>query len=128
MVYLTYIINNCDSLADFIMFSHTNRYQWHNDDPFYDGQRVLSRLHLSQVLIQGYADLRCVWTLGCLSKIALLIEAEAGAPAFNSASSEARAGSSYKSAFEELFPSFMVPDIVAAPGCAQFAVTAERIF
>lgn len=126
MVYLTYIINNYDNLADIIIFLHANRYQWHNDDPLYDGLRVLSRLHLSHVLDQGYANLRCVWTLGCPSEIRPLIEAEAASPASDPASNQARAGSFYKSAFEELFPDIAVPDVVAAACCAQFAVTANK--
>lgn len=65
MVYLTYIIDNYESLSDITIFSHANRYQWHNDDPLYDGKMLLSRLQLPYVLEQGYVSLRCVWTLGC---------------------------------------------------------------
>ncbi|KAK4505842.1 hypothetical protein PRZ48_003807 [Zasmidium cellare] len=127
MVYLTYIVDNYDELADIVIFSHANRYQWHNDDPLYDGQRVLKRLRLSHILEQGYANLRCVWTLGCPDEIRPHIEAEAASPASDPRSSEARAGSFYRSAFEELFPGVEVPDVVGAACCAQFAVTAERI-
>lgn len=35
MVYLTYIINNYSDLPDIVVFMHSQRYQWHNDDPLY---------------------------------------------------------------------------------------------
>ncbi|KAF2162111.1 hypothetical protein M409DRAFT_27491 [Zasmidium cellare ATCC 36951] len=127
MVYLTHIIDNYDELAKIIIFSHANRYQWHNDDSLYEGQRVLSRLRLAHIQDQGYANLRCVWTLGCPSEIRPHVEAEAPSPASDPASRNARAGSFYKNAFEELLPGVTVPDVVGAACCAQFAVTAERI-
>lgn len=32
---LRYIIDNYDSLPDVVVFMHSGRYQWHNDDPIY---------------------------------------------------------------------------------------------
>jgi hypothetical protein len=64
MVYLTYIIDHYDSLPKIILFHHANKWQWHNDDPLYDGVRVLSRLQVPYIEQQGYVNLRCVWTLG----------------------------------------------------------------
>lgn len=111
-----------------MIFLHSDRYQWHNDDPLYDGQAVLSRLNLAYVKSQGYASLRCGWSLGCPKEIQPLVEAELPPPASDPNSKDARAGAFYKDAFEQLFPNVSVPDIVAAPCCAQFAVTAEQVW
>lgn len=110
-----------------MIFQHANRYQWHNDDPLYDGQRMLSRLRLPFVKAQGYVNLRCVWTLGCRAEIRPLEESRAPAADDARASEHARAGAFYKPAFEELFPDLPVPEVIGASCCAQFAVTADKI-
>ncbi|KXL48576.1 hypothetical protein M433DRAFT_14 [Acidomyces richmondensis BFW] len=127
MVYLTYIIDNYDALPTVIIFQHANRYQWHNDDPLYDGERMLSRLQIQYVRDQGYVNLRCVWTLGCRVEIHPFSEEGATLPGADPSSSDARAGTFYKHAFEYLFPGMPVPEEVGASCCAQFAVTAEKI-
>lgn len=48
-------------------------------------------------------------------------------PGADPSSSDARAGTFYKHAFEYLFPGMPVPEEVGASCCAQFAVTAEKI-
>jgi hypothetical protein len=110
-----------------MIFQHASRYQWHNDDPLYDGHRILSRLQLPLVKAQGYVNLRCVWTLGCSSEIQPLKEFIAPPPDGEEISEEARAGAFYKPAFEELFPGVPVPEVIGASCCAQFAVTADKI-
>lgn len=127
LILCSYIIDHYDDLPNVAIFSHSKRYQWHNDDPLYDGLSVLSRLNLSHVEAQGYTNLRCVWSLGCPSEIRPLTEAEAPPPASDPESSSARAGSFYKAAFQQIFPNDPVPEIVGAPCCAQFAVTAAKI-
>lgn len=42
MVYLTYMIEAYNNLPDIVVFMHSQRYQWHNDDPLY-GQYLPSR-------------------------------------------------------------------------------------
>ena len=121
-----YIIEHYDDLQEIIIFHHADRYQWHNDDPLYDGRRVLSRLKTEYVLERGYVNLRCVWTLGCPSEIKPWEEEEKSAKRL-AAGGEKRAGDYYKAAFEVLFPGEPVPQAVGAPCCAQFAVTADRI-
>lgn len=87
----------------------------------------MERLQLPYIQSQGYVSLRCVWTLGCPAEIHPLTEALAPPPASDPTARGARAGSFYKDVFEELFPDEAVPEVVGAPCCAQFAVTAERI-
>ncbi|KAI5359213.1 hypothetical protein Slin14017_G101150 [Septoria linicola] len=127
MAYLTYILDHYDHLPEIVIFSHSKRYQWHNDDPLYDGQAVLSWLNLTYAKSQGYVSLRCGWSLGCPKEIQPFVEAEMPPPASNPTAKDARAGAFYRQAFEHLFPETSVPDVVAAPCCAQFVVTAEQI-
>lgn len=122
-----YIIDNYDKLPSLMIFQHANRYQWHNDDPLYDGERMLSRLQMPFVEAQGYVNLRCVWTLGCPDEIRPLKEFVDMSSGDGESSSELRAGAYFKPAFEELFPGVSVPEIVGASCCAQFAVTADKI-
>lgn len=123
----SYIIDNYETLDGVVIFSHASRYQWHNDDPLYDGLQLLLRLRVAHVQTQGYVNLRCVWTLGCPSEIHPFIDALSPPPFSDPSSKDALAGSFYKQAYEELFPGQPVPEVVAQPCCAQFAVTAERI-
>ena len=110
-----------------MIFQHANRYQWHNDDPLYDGQRMLSRLQLPFVKSQGYVNLRCVWTLGCPAEIRPLKEFISPSENEGEVSEKARAGAFYKPAFEKLFPGVPVPEVIGASCCAQFAVTKDKI-
>lgn len=121
MTYLTFIINNYSSLPDIVIFLHAERYQWHNDDPLYDGARTLSRLQLPYIFEQGYVNLRCVWTLGCPKEIRPLEHP------VDEITSETSADQVYAAAFRELFPDILVPETVGASCCAQFAVTRETI-
>ena len=123
----SYIIDNYHFLSNVIIFSHSKRYQWHNDDPLYDGQRMLSRLQIRYIREQGYVNLRCVWTLGCPSEIRPQVEDIALHPQRDPKSSEARHGWFYRQAFETLFPGEIVPATVAASCCAQLAVTGEKV-
>ncbi|THY64145.1 hypothetical protein D6C97_02761 [Aureobasidium pullulans] len=121
MTYLTYIIDNYSSLPDIAIFLHAERYQWHNDDPLYDGARTLSRLQLTYILEQGYVNLRCVWTLGCPHEIHPLDH-----PA-DEITSETHADQVYAAAFKELFPDASIPESIGVSCCAQFAVSKATI-
>ncbi|EAT82159.1 hypothetical protein HBH56_106600 [Parastagonospora nodorum] len=120
MVYLTYIIDNYDSLADNVLFIHPNRYQWHNDDPDYDGLPMLRRFQLPYLEKQGYVNIRCAWSLGCPAEIKPFEEEGEHREAVH-------AGGDYKQAFEHLFPGTKVPETVGVSCCAQFAATREKI-
>ncbi|KAF2686670.1 hypothetical protein K458DRAFT_298200 [Lentithecium fluviatile CBS 122367] len=120
MVYLTFIIDNYDSLPDNVLFIHPNRYQWHNDDPDYDGLPMLRHFQLPYLEKEGYVNIRCAWSLGCPAEIKPL--AEEGEHREN-----VHAGGDYKKAFQILFPGKEVPREVGVSCCAQFAATREKI-
>lgn len=118
MVYLTYIIDNYYHLPDVMLFIHPERYQWHNDDPYYDGLRMLKNLQIPYIQEQGYVNLRCVWVLGCPAEIHPLSDLHR---------EDVHAGEYFKTGFMELFPGAAVPEEVGASCCAQFGVTREKV-
>ena len=116
----SYIIDNYDKLPDNVLFIHPNRYQWHNDDPDYDGLPMLRHLQLPFLEEQGYVNIRCAWSLGCPAEIKPLAEEGEHREAVH-------AGGDYKWAFQTLFPDKEVPKEVGVSCCAQFAATKEKI-
>jgi len=115
-----YIIDHFERLRNVTIFVHAERYQWHNDDPDYDGMRNLARLNITYVQSQGYVNLRCAWLLGCPAEIHPLVDAShTGTPI--------KTKEVYKKSFEELFPGIEVPATIGTSCCAQFAVAKEAI-
>lgn len=119
MVYLTYIIDHYDSLPDIIAFMHSHQFAWHNDDLL--GQNaggLLRRLNPARVVREGYMNLRCNWGPGCPDWM------HPGAVEEDASKQEeimlARA-------WGEIFPDDPIPQVLAQPCCAQFAVSRERI-
>lgn len=100
-------------------FLHGRRYEWHNDDPMYDGVPILNRLNTTYVQKTGYTSLRCAWTPGCPSFIY---------PSASNATHESYAGEYlYAQTFAEWFPDTPVPEAVGSYCCAQFAVSREKV-
>jgi hypothetical protein len=118
--HLSYIIDNYDKLPDNVLFIHPNRYQWHNDDPDYDGLPMLRHFQIPYLEQEGYVNIRCAWSLGCPSEIKPLQEEGEHREAVH-------AGGDYKQAFLHLFPGEEVPSKVGVSCCAQFAATKEKI-
>lgn len=116
----SFIIDNYDNLPDNILFVHPNRYQWHNDDPDYDGLPMLRHFQIPYLEKEGYANIRCAWSLGCPSEIKPLDEE-------GEHRTNVHAGGDFKKAFEELFPGEEVPKYVGVSCCAQFAATKEKV-
>lgn len=101
-----------------MLFIHSLRYQWHNDDPLYDGVPVLRNFQLPYLEKEGYVNARCAWTLGCPSEIR---------PFQDTHRQDVHAGEYYKNGFMELFPGVKVPDVVGVSCCAQFGVTRSKV-
>jgi hypothetical protein len=116
----SYIIDHYASLPDNVLFIHPNRYQWHNDDPDYDGLPMLRHFQLPYLEREGYVNIRCAWSLGCPNEIKPLEEAGEQREAVH-------AGGAYMQAFQQLFPGTEVPSAVGVSCCAQFAATKEKI-
>ncbi|KAK8154561.1 hypothetical protein IWX90DRAFT_57766 [Phyllosticta citrichinensis] len=122
MVYLTYIIENYENLPDYTLFLHPKRYQWHNDDPDYDGLPILRNFQLPYLEQEGYVNLRCAWQMGCPEEIKPYEKDD------RETQQQGHAGNSYYRAFKEIFgEDAVVPDLVAISCCAQFALTRHKI-
>lgn len=62
MAYLSYIIENYESLLGIVAFVHSHRdgypRAWHTDNEHYSDPKALKRLNLGCVPQRGYASLR----------------------------------------------------------------------
>ena len=118
MVYLTYIIDHYEDLPDIIMFMHSQRFSWHNNDILNnDAYEIITRLSSERVVREGYMNLRCHWNPGCPDWI------HPGRVEKDRGKGEER---ELARVWSELFPSDPVPHILAQPCCGQFALSRER--
>lgn len=119
MVYLTYIIDNYDDLPDVAIFMHAHKNSWHQAGLMqHDGAETIRRLSSSRVLREGYMNLRCEWNPGCTKYM------HPGSPDLNSKNPEEP---EMAKAWAELFPTVRMPESLAQPCCAQFAVSRDYI-
>lgn len=120
--YLTYIIDHYDDLPSTIAFvhSHENGWPkaWHTDATGYSNVNSLRTLNIDFVQKTGYANLRCISTPGCPDEIQ---------PARQSEDADHAAEHAYAGAWKFIFQDDNVPDVVAAPCCAQFAVSKGQV-
>ncbi|KAK8207500.1 hypothetical protein IWZ01DRAFT_368499 [Phyllosticta capitalensis] len=124
MVYLTYIIDNYDSLPDIVFFFHSDRYAWHNNPLLKGGDSVetIKRMNLGRVARFGYMNTRCHLDPGCPDWIHL------DRPYVDAQELKKSGEMSFTTrVWRELFPGHKAPTALAAPCCAQFAVSGERI-
>lgn len=126
MVYLTYIIDNYAALPDVIFFHHGHPSAWHQKLSSAD---EVARLRAPYVLKAGYASARCL--PGCENVVPL----EGGEPATSMAALPLLSRRDHLVTLLEKFleparfPALegAVPEQIAAPCCAQFAVSRERV-
>jgi Protein of unknown function (DUF3431). len=101
-----------------MLFLHSQRFQWHNDDPYYDGVAMLRNFQVPYLQKKGYVNLRCTWTLGCPVEIYPFSDGHRDGP---------HAGEYFLNAFKELFPSSPVPEEIGASCCAQLGVNRTTV-
>ena len=120
-MYLSYIIDNYDDLPWYAVFLHGHNDSWHQEA---DTATLIQTLNRDQLARYGYISLRCEWLPSCPAEIrpknhdALIW----GNDPFRSGTEAAVGGN-----WHMLFPDDELPDTMASPCCAQFAVTRERI-
>lgn len=87
-----------------------------------DAAVSIKSLNLDFVKSTGYANLRCVWAIGCPSELepARYLRERPEDPDHPTAVE-------FPDGFLDLFPGAQVPDVVAIPCCSQFAVSRKRI-
>ncbi|KAI9934585.1 hypothetical protein ASPWEDRAFT_645289 [Aspergillus wentii DTO 134E9] len=119
MVYLSYIIDHYDEIPDIVAFMHSHQFAWHNDEIFGgDAADMLRRLNPARVVREGYMNLRCTWAPGCPDWMH---------PGALEENSEKQEETMLARSWGEIFPDVPIPDVLAQPCCAQFAVSRERI-
>ncbi|TVY39884.1 hypothetical protein LOCC1_G006110 [Lachnellula occidentalis] len=124
MVYLTYIIDNYDSLPDVMFFHHDHAQAWHQRFP---SAYELAHLNPRSVLEHGYLSPRCL--PGCENVIQLSgdvapVHDLKGAPRDVQISSVLRA---FGSEDDDVDGEWKLPEKIAAPCCAQFAVSRTAV-
>lgn len=119
MTYLTYIIDRYHNLTDVNIFLHAHENSWHNNNVLGgNAVEMIRRLSSERVQREGYMNLKCGWQGGCPDWVHLGSFKE----------------EPYKEeqplmamAFAQLFPFDPVPEVLAQPCCAQFAVSKATI-
>ena len=119
MVYLSHIVENYDELADINIFMHKDRFTFHNEGHLgFDAVKMIHRLRGAYVVRNGYTNLQCGWAKSCPTWL-------------NSSETWPRIERQEQvyltRVWRELFPGDRIPGTLAAPCCAQFAVSKERI-
>ena len=119
MAYLTYIIDHYDNLPDIVAFVHPHQFAWHIDEIFGgDAVVMLQRINPARVMREGYVNLRCIWAPGCPDWMH---------PGKAQTDEKKLEETALATTFSEIFPNEVIPEILAQPCCAQFAVSGERI-
>ncbi|KAF2873977.1 hypothetical protein BDV95DRAFT_592129 [Massariosphaeria phaeospora] len=124
MMYLSYVINNYDSLPDYSIFLHGHRTSWHQEEDIVES---INSLRLSAVDDVGYISLRCIWDPGCPEEMKL-IENDPAELVVDSTKDRQNTmhliGKSWKSLFGN---NTATPKAIGAPCCAQFMATRKAI-
>ncbi|MCJ1479089.1 hypothetical protein MMC13_007773 [Lambiella insularis] len=119
--YLTYLVQNYESLPDTIVFLHSHRKGWpegwHTDATDYDNVNSLRSLRIDSVQRDGYVNLRCLPTPGCPDEIQPFRDPPHGD------------GTEYAfgEAWEHIFGNKDVPKVVGIACCSQYAVSKRQV-
>jgi len=133
MAYLTYIIDNYNSLPSIIAFLHSHRSgflgAWHTDTPMHDNVYAMEHLQLDFVRRNSYVNLRCKWNPGCIkAQRRKHITNEEWQAVFNNTSTPPpRDTATSGLALETEEKTFSMPAEVAAACCAQFVVSRQQV-
>jgi hypothetical protein len=121
-VYLQYIIDNYDRLPSTIVFLHSHRdgypKAWHTEFPDHNNVRTAQMLRTDFVQRNGYANLRCNPNPGCPDEIR---------PSRKERDEENLPELAFPEVWEIFFNDTKVPEVIATPCCAQFAVSKAQV-
>lgn len=120
--YLAYIVQNYNNLPSTIAFIHPHKdgypVAWHTDNEEHSNMVSLQTLNIDFVQTNGYANLRCVLDPGCPAEVQPFRDPPEHHRATEYAMPEA---------WRDLFDNKTVPQILATPCCAQFAVSSKQV-
>ncbi|KAK6832393.1 hypothetical protein RU639_003988 [Aspergillus parasiticus] len=121
-VYLQYIIDNYDDLPSTIVFLHSHRdgypKAWHTEFSDHSNVRTVQMLQTDFVQRNGYANLRCNPNPGCPDEIR---------PFRGSSDEEHLPEQVLPEVWKTFFNNTDVPEVIATPCCAQFAVSRTQV-
>jgi hypothetical protein len=120
--YLAYIVQNYYNLPSTIAFIHPHKdgypAAWHTDNDQHSNVVSLQTLNIDFVQRNGYANLRCVNDPGCPHEVM----------PFRDPPEEHRTAERVTpDAWRDLFNNTDVPQVLATPCCAQFAVSRKQV-
>ncbi|KAJ6110860.1 hypothetical protein N7486_003095 [Penicillium sp. IBT 16267x] len=115
-VYLTYIMDHYDNLPQYMVFLHAHRYAEHVELQEQDNALTVQRLQLDYVRKAGYVNLRCDWGPGCPDEVYPFRQLAGRTTEI-----------AFAGAWIRIFNNTNIPEVVATPCCAQFAVTREQV-
>ncbi|KAK6000860.1 hypothetical protein QM012_003585 [Aureobasidium pullulans] len=120
--YLSYIIDNYDSLPGYSIFMHAKDEQWHNDVLGQKAADTIKALRFKHINVTGFTNLRCTLIPGCPLGVNPLDPTEQ-----DIRNKDTRAF--FAEIYMELFDVTreQVPKHIGNVCCAQFAVTRARI-
>ncbi|PSN74939.1 hypothetical protein BS50DRAFT_27669 [Corynespora cassiicola Philippines] len=122
MAYLSYVINNYESLPDYSIFIHGHRLSWHQEGDMVD---IINNFRLPALIKAGYAPLRCDWYPSCPQEIRPIHhDAVVWGPGVHREDTEWVIAYVWKALFG---PDEELPETIASQCCAQFAVTRSAI-
>ncbi|GAB1218479.1 hypothetical protein ATERTT37_007735 [Aspergillus terreus] len=121
-VYLQYIIDHYDRLPSTIVFLHSHRDgypdAWHTEFDEHSNPLTVQMLQTDFVQRNGYANLRCNPTPGCPDEIR---------PFRATANEDHLTELLFPMVWQTFFNNTRVPEVVATPCCAQFAVSRSQV-
>ncbi|KAI5198345.1 hypothetical protein E4T38_07536 [Aureobasidium subglaciale] len=120
--YLTYLIQEYDSLPSTVAFVHSHEFgwlrAWHTDAKRHSNVESLNSLNIKFVERNGYANLRCVPNPGCPDEVRPFRD-----PVDTTKTTEV----AFAAAWKDIFGNDDVPEVIGVACCAQFAVSREQI-
>lgn len=124
-VYLQYLIDHYHALPSLLVFLHAHRdgypRAWHTEFAEHSNVRTVQMLQSDFVLRSGYANLRCTHSPGCPDEIRPFRDQGPGPD--DSRPQEP----AFAIAWREMFNTSLVPEVIAAPCCSQFAVSRDQV-
>jgi hypothetical protein len=122
MMFLSYVINNHDSLPDYSIFVHGHRKSWHQEE---DIVELIENLRLQTLEQVGYISLRCDWYPSCPREMRLVDHDAVG---WGQIDFREEVEMELEKAWPWLFGNDTeIPRTLSSQCCAQFALTRKAI-
>ncbi|KAI5270084.1 hypothetical protein E4T47_06474 [Aureobasidium subglaciale] len=120
--YLTYLIQEYDSLPPTVAFVHSHEFgwlkAWHTDAKRHSNVESLNSMNTKFVQKNGYANLRCLPNPGCPDEVWPFRD-----PVDKTKTTEV----AFAAAWKDIFGDGDVPEVIGVACCAQFAVSRDQI-